>query len=158
MACGILSRVVNPENRDKLRARVVAAAEAALARAGHVSAIDILSGIGWLDPKTLTRWRQGQLRHLEEGIQTNLSRISEAMKLFRAWALEKGIRPSETAYVARTARRETLRFSKSGDSNIERFYRTHWVLRDLSEKKQARIREKASRPPKLTVVKPLEDD
>ena len=47
-----------------------------------MSAIDVLTGIGWLDHATLKRWRQGQLPYLEHGIQTNLARISEAMRLF----------------------------------------------------------------------------
>ena len=70
---------MKPENRDKLRVRVADAAEAALARRGFVSAIDVLLGLGWLDEPTLKRWRQAQLPYLEGGIWTNLSRISEAM-------------------------------------------------------------------------------
>lgn len=52
---------MNPDNRNKLRARVVRAAEAVLARQGYVSAVDVLSGIGWLDQATLKRWKQAQL-------------------------------------------------------------------------------------------------
>jgi hypothetical protein len=151
-------RAMNPDNRDKLRTRVIGAAESALANQGYVRAIDVLTGIGWLDEATLKRWRQGQLLYLERGIQTNLSRISEAMKLFRAWAMGKQLYPSETVYVARTPARPTLRFSKSGDSTIERLYRTHWVSRDLSEKKRLRIEAEASRPPELVVIQPLNAD
>jgi hypothetical protein len=151
-------RAMNPDNRNKLRQRVAGAAESALAKQGYVSAIDILTGIGWLDQATLKRWRQGQLPYLERGIQTNLSRISEAIKLFQAWAREKHLYPSETAYVARSPARPTLRFSKSGDSRIERLYRTHWVSQELSEKKRERITAAASRPPELVVIQPLNAD
>ena len=41
---------------NKLRTRVVDAAESALARQGYASAVDVLTGIGWLDPTTLQRW------------------------------------------------------------------------------------------------------
>jgi hypothetical protein len=149
---------MNPDNRNKLRVRVLGAAEAALARQGYVSAVDVLLGIGWLDPATLKRWKQAQLPCLEAAIQTNLSRISEAMRLFRAWATEKQLYASETAYVAKTPARPTLRFSASGDATIERLYRTHWVSRDLSEKKRERINKAASRPPELVVIQPLEAD
>jgi hypothetical protein len=44
---------------------------------------------------------------------------------------------SQTAYVGRTPRRQTLRFSRSGNPAIEASYRTHWVLLELSEKKRA---------------------
>ena len=149
---------MHPDNRTRLRIRVVGAAESALAKQGYVSAIDILTGIGWLHDSTLKRWRYGQLPYLEQGIQTNLPRISEAMKLFRAWAAEKLLFPSETAYVARTPARQVLRFSKSGDSTIERLYRTHWVSRDLSDKKRERVTARASRPPELVVIQPLNAD
>jgi hypothetical protein len=146
---------MNPDNRKRLRNRVIDAAESALAHQGYVSAIDILTGIGWLDIATLNRWKHGQLPCLEGGIQTNLSRISEAMTMFRAWATEKQLHPSETAYVARTPARPTLQFSKSGDPTLERLYRTHWVSRDLSEKKRERIAAKANRAPDLVVIQPL---
>lgn len=144
-------------NRRKLDDRVIRAAEAALATQKYVSSIDVLVGIGWLDPGLLKRWQQGQMPYLEAGIQTNLSRVSEAMKLFRSWAAAKGLRPSETHYVARTPARQTLQFSKSGNPAIEKLYRTHWISSELSEKKREKLAEKASRAPELVVIQPLND-
>ena len=146
---------MNPDNPDKIRSRVVDAAEAALARQGYVSPIDVLMGLGWLNPATLNLWRRGQLPTLEHGIQTKLSRISGAMNLFRSWAMDRGLHPSETAYVARTPARPALQFSRSGDSTIERLYRTHWVSRELSEKRRERLKAKVNRPPELVVIQPL---
>ena len=120
-----------------------------------LAAVDILVGIGWLDPGAVERWRRGQIDCLEGAVQTNLSRVSEAMRLFRSWASAKGLLASQTDYVARTPRRDRLRFSKSGDAGIEAAYRTHWVSPELSEKKRERIAEKASRAPELVVVQPL---
>jgi len=146
---------VNPNNRNALEQRVVKAAEAALAAKGYASPIDVLIGIGWLDAGKLEQWRRGQVDYLERTVQTNLSRISEAMKLFRSWAAERGLSASETSYVARSPRRQTLRFSKSGDPVIEALYRTHWVSQELSERKRQRLAEKASRAPELVVIQPL---
>ena len=101
---------MNPKHRAALAGRVTRAAEAVLAAQGYVSSIDVMVGIGWLDPGAVKRWRQGQVDYLERVVQTNLSRISEAMKLFRSWATAKGLIPSETSYVARTPSRQTLRF------------------------------------------------
>ena len=115
----------------------------------------MLGGIGWLDASSEKRWRQGQVDCLEGVIQTNLPRISEAMKLFRAWATAKGLLPRETHYVARTPRREALRFSRSGDAAIERLYRTHWISPALSERKREKLAEAADRPPELVVIQPL---
>src|SRR5208282_1235924 len=116
---------MNPKNKAHLADRVAKAAEAALAGKRFVSAIDVLVGIGWLDPGAVERWRRGQIEYLERVVQTNLPRITEAMKIFRSWAAAKGLSASETQYVARTPQRRALRFSKSGHPTIELLYRTH---------------------------------
>src|SRR5208282_6491862 len=146
---------MNRKNKAQLADRVATAAEAALAAKRFVSAIDILVGIRWLDPAALERWRRGQIDCLEGVVQANLSRISEAMRLFRSWATAKGLFASPTEYVARSPRRQTLRFSRSGDTAIEAAYRTHWVSPELSAKKRERLAEKASRALELVVVQPL---
>ncbi|MGA7803683.1 hypothetical protein [Bradyrhizobium sp.] len=130
---------MNPKNRQALADRVTRAAEAALAAKGFASSIDVLLGIGWLDAGKLEQWRRGQVDFLERVVQTNLSRISEAMKLFRSWAAQKGLSASQTSYVARNPRRQTLRFSRSGNPTIEALYRTHWVSPKLSERKRQRL-------------------
>jgi hypothetical protein len=144
-----------PKNRGKLADRIIKAAETSLAAQHYVSPIGVLVGIGWLDPGAEKRWRQGQIDCLEGAVQTNLPRISEAMKLFRSWASNKGLLASETDYVARTPQRQKLRFSRSRNPTIERLYRTRWVSPELSERKRERLAEKASRAPELVVIQPL---
>jgi len=150
-----------PQNRDvaidvqnRLQSRVVRAAEAALAERNVVSPIDVLIGVGWLAPSAIDQWRQGRIPCLEAAVQVNLSKLSKAMTYFRGWAEDRGLRPSETAYVARTRDRRTLQFSKSGTPDIERAYRTHWVSPDLSPAKQQRMAEQQSKPPDLVVFWP----
>ena len=87
----------------------------------------------------------------------SLGKISTAMKVFGQWAAARGLKPSKTAYVARTRDRRALRFSKSGDEGIERAYRTHWVSPGLSERRRARLAERQSRPPDLVVVSPVKE-
>jgi hypothetical protein len=140
---------MSPENRKKLASRVIKAAETALAAQHFVSPIDVLVGIGWLDPGSVKRWRQGQIDYLERHVRANLPRISEAMKLFRSWATAKGLLPSETQYVARASKRTTLRFSKSGNATIEQLYRIHWISGELSKRKRERLAERASRAAEL---------
>lgn len=138
---------------NALAQRVVEAAEAALSAQGYASSIDVLVGIGWLDAEKVAQWRRGQIDHLEHVVQTNLPRISEAMKLLRSWAAQRGLSASPPSYVARSPRRQTLRFNRSGHPTIEA--RTHWVSQELSERKRQRLAEKASRAPDLVVVQPL---
>ena len=143
------------KNRVSLAERVTKAAEATLAAQQFVSAIDVLVGIGWLDPGAVARWRRGQTDCLEEVVQVDPPRIAEAMRLFQALAAAKGLFPSLTDYVARTPQRQALRFSRSGNPAIETSYRTHWIAPELSDKKRARLAEKASRAPELVVIQPL---
>jgi hypothetical protein len=147
---------VKPGNKKGLADRVHRAAEAALAEQDYVAPIDVLLGVGWLDPNSARRWRQGRVGYLEGVVQANLNRVSTAMKLFRSWAEARGLRPSETDYVARAPGRPSLRFSKSGAAGIERAYRTHWVSPELGEKKRARLEENASRPPELVAISPVD--
>ena len=143
------------KNRVPLADRVAKAAGTVLAERHFVSTIDVLIGIGWLDSGAVESWRRGQIDCLEEVVRTNLPRISEAMRLFRSWAVARGLLASQTSYVGRTPRRQTLRFSRSGNAAIEASYRTHWVSPELSEKKRERLAEKASHAPELVVVLPL---
>jgi hypothetical protein len=148
---------MQPHNRKKLDDRVTRAAEAALAAQKFVSPIDVLLGIGWLDPSGLKRWRQGQVDSLDEIVRSTLPRISEATGLLQSWAGVRGLVPGEASYVARTPSRNALRFSRGGDPTIERHFRTHWMSGELSEKKRERLAEKASHAPELVVIQPLRD-
>jgi hypothetical protein len=79
-----------------------------------VTAIDVLMGLGWLPQVRVDEWRQGRVDCLERVVTANLHKISTAMRSFRKWARQQGLRPSETVYVARTRDRRRLRFSRSG--------------------------------------------
>lgn len=145
------------EQRRSLEARVVGAAEAALAEQSYVSPIDVLVGIGWLTPPAVDRWRQGRAEDLERLAQVNLDKLSAAMAILDRWATDRGLHPSQTAYVARTRDRHQLRFSRSGDADIEAAYRTHWVASELSEAKRRRMEEKQNAAPDLVVIATLND-
>ena len=146
-----------PERRASLEERVIRVAEAALAERSVVSPIDVLIGLGWLSPHAVDTWRQGRVDDLERLAQANLHKLSSAMAVLRRWAVERGLRPSETAYLSRTRDRRPLRFSRSGDAAIEAAYRTHWVSPELSEAKQRRLAERQSAAPDLVVISAVGD-
>jgi hypothetical protein len=145
------------DSDKRLERRVIEAAEAALAARGFATAIDVLAGLGWLPPSSERAWRQGRIPYLERAVTANVSKVSSAMRHLQSWAANRGLRPSETAYVARTRDRRPLRFSKSGKPPIELAYRTHWVSPDLSDRKRERLAERQRRPPDLVVVSPVRD-
>lgn len=97
----------------------------AISKKGYVSAIDLLLGIGWLTNEKVTDWKMGRVSYLERIINANLNKISKTMKEFRAWAVHSNLKPSITVYKHKSC---SLRFSKSGNPNIEKAYSTHFVL------------------------------
>jgi hypothetical protein len=146
---------MSTKNRQSLADRVARAAEASLATQDYVAPLDVLMGIGWLDPSTEKRWRLGQIESLEEVLQVSPARIFEAVDLFHSWVKSKGLLASAADYVARTPERQTLRFSRSGDARSESSFRTHWISPELSDRKRERLKEEASRPPELVAIQPL---
>ncbi|MEO6594364.1 MAG: hypothetical protein ABIP94_06395 [Planctomycetota bacterium] len=149
---------MHPKNRKALAARVAQAADAAVRQNGYVAPIDVMLGIGWLHENHVLEWRTLRLPFLARGIQADLSKISEAMRLLTAWARQAGLRPTTTEYVARTATREQLRFTKSDAPAIEAAWRTHWVSAKLRETKRARAEAKAQKPPELVAIEPRHRD
>jgi len=139
--------------RKSLNGRVTQAAEAAFAEQKYVSAIDVLIGLGWLTSSHIDRWRQGRIDVLERFAPVDPSKVAAALSAFQHWAQDQQLTPSETEYVARTRDRRPLRFSVSGDADVERMYRTHWVSPDLP---QSTV-EKQSKPPDLVVISPLKE-
>lgn len=144
--------------RKDIEKRVIRAAEEGLFRQNYVSAIDIFIGIGFLQPVHVQDWRKGKIPYLEKVIQGNLGKISHVMKCFRQWAIQKSLKPSETAYLARIReQKRELQFSKSGSPQIETAYRTHYISPLLSKRKQERLKEKLDQAPDLIVFFILKD-
>jgi hypothetical protein len=144
-------------NKAELQERVAQVAENALADNGYVAPLDVLVRMRWLEPVHVDEWRQGRLPVLERAVQVNLHKLSTAMAVLRRWARAQGLKPSETDYVARTRDRRRLQFSVSGNPEIEKAYRTHWVSPSLSEGKRQRLAEKQSRPPELVAINALNE-
>jgi hypothetical protein len=135
-------------NRTRIQECINEIASRCLQEQKYVCPVDVLLSIGWLNPVHFDRWKKGEIPYLESVIQGNLGKISFAMKEFRKWALANGLKPSETAYYARTrGPRQSLQFSKSGDPGIESFYRTHYVSPELTEKRQEKLKQKLSEAP-----------
>lgn len=153
--------MVAPQGRvtppDRLEQRVVRAAEEVLSRQRYVAPVDVLLDLGWLHQSQVDAWRQGRVECLERVVDANLAKISKAMGHLRRWARDRGLSPSETAYVAWARDRRPLRFSRSGAPAIEQAYRTHWVAPDLSPARRERLRERQSRPPDLVVIEASRD-
>lgn len=111
---------------------------------GYAAPVDVLMDIGVLSKENYENWRFGRVPYLEKVCSVNLHKLSFIMGQIRNSAKKNGYKESFTFYrrwgnTNRSGNRETvpLRFSKSGDPDIERAYATHY----LDEKRIKVIKE-----------------
>ncbi len=129
-----------------LERRVAAAASAALDRNRFVAPIDVLAGLGWLHAEHAEAWRRGRVPYLERVTVASLGKLSRALRILRRWAELGGLQPRETVYISWTRSRHRLRFTKTGDENLERAYRTHWISPELVAAKRRQPAERSQHP------------
>ena len=92
---------------------------------GVASTMDVFIAIGWLAPEKFADWHNGRVPYLESVITASLGKISKAMKELWIWAIHSNLKQSITVYKHNGSR---LRFSKTGEVNIEMAYSTHYLL------------------------------
>ena len=119
------------KKKKLLSQKVMTAAGNVVSKQGYVSAIDLFLDLGWLNQDNLLDWKKGKISYLERVVTANLKKISRAMKEFRLWATHAKLKKSITVYKHKSCK---LRFSKSGNPNIETAYSTHYVLLKFNQK------------------------
>lgn len=113
---------------------------------GYAAPVDVLMEIGVLPKKKYEEWRFGQVEYLERVCTVNLRKLSFIMHQMRVYAQKSGLKSSFCYYKRWGVKKKNgqghkpmipLRFSKSGDAEIERWYATHFV----DSKQIARLKE-----------------
>ena len=103
---------------------------------GYAAPVDVLMDIGVLSKQDYENWRFGRVPYLEAVCSTNLRKLSFILHQMRVYAQKTGLKSSFTCYKqwgtkkkAGQGRRPVvpLRFSKSGDPGVERWYATHFI-------------------------------
>ena len=113
---------------DPMFPRIERAVAELLAKGNVVAPVDVLVGMGLIRPEHLEEWRQGQIAYLERVITCNLSRVSRVLRILRFHAHDLDLKPSFTVYNRHgKGPKQRLRFSKTGDPNLEKAYATHLV-------------------------------
>jgi len=105
--------------------RIVAAVAQVLAQQRFVAPIDIFLCMGLLDADDLMKWKCGGTPYLERVIRCNLSQASAILRILRFHAHDLNLGPSITKYMHR---KNSLRFSKTGEGRIEEAYARHYVV------------------------------
>ncbi len=102
---------------------------------GYAAPVDVLMELGILTRREYEDWRFGRVDYLERVCHANLNKLSTVMRQIRVYGMKKGLRPSVCTY-RRWGKGKSvpLRFSKSGDVGIERWYATHFVEEKMMKK------------------------
>ena len=122
--------VVSVENYrdDPLYPWIVRAVEPLLARGKVVAPVDVLIGMGLLDPAKLEDWRFGRVPYLEKVINCNLTKLSRLLRILHFHAHDLKLVPSTTANMRwGKGPKRRLRFTRTGDSKVEEAYSRHFV-------------------------------
>ena len=124
-------------NREELSNKLIAVANDLIHAKGYISHIDVFMKLNYLDSKDYNAWRMKQIPYIERVIKVNLGTISFMMKFIRKHAKDKGLKESWTDYLSwGKGKRVKLRFSKSGETTIEKAYATHMVMPKSNNKTQ----------------------
>ncbi|MHB1949778.1 MAG: hypothetical protein ACYCQI_16895 [Gammaproteobacteria bacterium] len=128
----IEEHIQKKSNKKKYFSHTIAnLAGSIISKKGYVSTIDLFLEMGWLQQDKLNDWKHGKISYLERVITANLSKISKVMKELKSWAIHSKLKPSFTVYKHKSHR---LRFSKTGQLNIETAYSTHYILIKTDQK------------------------
>ena len=121
-------------------------------RRGYATPVDVLMDVGVLTKNRYEDWRFGRVDHLERVCTVDLRKLSFIMHQMRVYAQKAGLKPSFCFYKQWGAKKRNgqghkpviqLRFSKSGDPDVERWYATHFVDASVIAKLNASPQEQS---------------
>ena len=138
-------------NDKELHDKVHTAAYALMKEKGVVSPVEVLMSVGVLSKTDYDRWREGKIDYMERVCKINLRKLSLVNREIRSFAKKNSLKPSWTFYKMYgkgkgSGNGKPLRFSKSGEENIEKAYATHYISPQLTEEAKERRNERNSKP------------
>ena len=123
---------------DKYYPKIVRAVEAILAQGDVVAPIDVFVRMDLLSNADVESGRFGRIPYLEKVIRGSLGKTSRILRILRMHVHDLDMIPSHTAYLKwGKGPRTPLRFSKTGDPNLEAAYSRHFLKPGLKGKKRA---------------------
>ena len=131
-------------DQEKLQKRVFASVASQCDKRGYATPVDVLIAVGALSKEKEKEWHMGKIDHLERACMMNLSKLAFILKQMCLYASNHQLKPSWTGYhqYGKKGKHRPLRFSKSGNEQIERAYATHYVdqkrITQLKQEKKAK--------------------
>jgi hypothetical protein len=138
---------VNTYRKDKYYPRVVRAIAKVLTKSDVLAPVEVLIEMGNLSKKNHDAWRNGQVPYLERVFEGSLSKANRILRIigFHVHDLNMVLRNTQYHQWGKGKKR-ALRFSKSGDKNIEELYSRHYLWNQSAKKKQAVIERAQPEP------------
>ncbi len=127
---------------------------------GYAAPVDVLVDIGVLPKQKYEDWRFGRIPFLEAVCNVNLRKLSLVMHQMRVYAQKNSLKPSYCYYKQWGTKKKNgqghkpvipLRFSKSGNQEIEKWYGTHFI----DTKRIETLRATAAQPDQVQSTKEL---
>ena len=123
-------------NHSVLKDKIKLAAIEIMEEKGYLSSIDVLLKLEYLSQKNYENWRFGKVEYLEKVCNVNLKKLTIINKTIKEISRQMGLKKSWTAYNKYgKGRKIRLRFSKSGNEQIEESYATHYLNMEKIENK-----------------------
>ncbi len=143
-----------PPQDSKFRQRIVAAAEQVLKNQSTIGLLDVLQSAGFLHWHHVDQWRRGNPAYefIFAHVQCGPSKFRQTAETFLAWAGEKGLTPVEAAFTRRALSGTVpLKFTEDNDPGIAALFTRQFARAGLSQKQQARVKEKLEKADDLVV-------
>lgn len=137
-----------------LKTRVRKSAKAVLDRDKSIGPIELLVDLGFLHFSHVRQWKieNPHYSELESHIQCGDTKLKQTWSEFLAWVSENKLEPFAADYTAATrSGPRKLQIARDQNSETEKFFRTHFRRRDLTDKQKQRITKKQTKAPDLTV-------
>jgi hypothetical protein len=121
--------------QDPLYPKIVNAVFQILKVKKFVAPIELFRALGLIDEKQIEDWRFGRIPYLEKAIKCNLTKASRILQIFRYHVRDLNMIPSTAIYKKfGKGPKIILRFSKTGEKNIEEAYSRHFLKNEKKEK------------------------
>ena len=123
-------------NNAELIKKVNASMYQQIWRRGYATPVDVLMDTGILSKQKYEDWRFGKVDYLERVCTANLKKLSLVLHQMRVYARKANLKPSFCYYKRWGVKKKggqgkkpviPLRFSKSENPEIEKWYATHFV-------------------------------
>ena len=110
---------------DKYYDRVKNSIHKLLLTKNEISIINIFMEMSLLTEKNYFEWYKGNIPYLEKVINCNLSKINRILRIIGYYCHDLNLGQKYNSY---KHNRKILKFSKTGDENIEKFYKIIYFI------------------------------